>query len=61
MSFLLHKKKDAALEPERVRLELSGPVLSSALANLAKGAEELGGMERYAGRMESTGQGRESH
>ncbi|MEM7425918.1 MAG: hypothetical protein AAF441_07470 [Pseudomonadota bacterium] len=48
MNLLLHKKKDASVEPERVRLELSGPMLSSALANLAKGAEELGGVERYA-------------
>lgn len=48
MSFLLHKSKNAQLEPERVRLEISGPVLANALANLAKGAEELGGVERYA-------------
>ncbi len=48
MSILLHKRKDAPVEPERVRLELSGPALASALANVATGAEELGGIERYA-------------
>ena len=48
MSLLLHKRKDAQVEPERVRLELSGPALASALANVASGAEELGGIERYA-------------
>ena len=45
---LLHKRANAPVEPERVRLELSGPALASALANVATGAEELGGIERYA-------------
>ncbi|MEM8686331.1 MAG: hypothetical protein AAGF81_03315 [Pseudomonadota bacterium] len=48
MSLLLHKRQNEPVEPERVRLELSGPALSSALANVATGAEELGGIERYA-------------
>ncbi len=48
MSLLLHKRQNEPVEPERVQLELSGPALASALANLATGAEELGGIERYA-------------
>ena len=48
MSLLLHKRQNEPVEPERVRLELSGPALASALANVATGAEELGGIERYA-------------
>ncbi|MEM1198209.1 MAG: hypothetical protein AAGI06_02765 [Pseudomonadota bacterium] len=48
MSLLLHKRQNEPVEPERVQLELSGPALASALANVATGAEELGGIERYA-------------
>ncbi len=48
MSLLLHKRRNEPVEPERVQLELSGPALASALANVATGAEELGGIERYA-------------
>lgn len=40
-------RRGATPEPESVRLELSGPRLSSSLAKLAAGCEAHGGIERY--------------
>ena len=48
MVSLLKRTASASVAPEPVRLELSGPVLSEALKSLLAGAEEHGGIERYA-------------
>ena len=45
---LLRRMPDNSAAPERVQLELSGPVLSQALQALIAGSEEHGGIERYA-------------
>ena len=45
---LLRKMPDNSAAPERVQLELSGPVLSQALQALIAGSEEHGGVEKYA-------------
>ncbi len=47
MATLLQKLSGKAATPERVRLELSGPVLTHAFQVLIKGCEPLGGVERY--------------
>ena len=52
MSLLLHKSRQSPIEPERVRLELSGPILARALSNVVAGCDELGGIERYAAALE---------
>ncbi len=52
MSLLLHKSRKRPIEPERVRLELSGPILKRALSNAVAGCDELGGIERYAAALE---------
>ncbi len=48
MAFFVSKSSDTPLEPEGVQLELSGSLLSQALANLVSGCETLGGIERFA-------------
>ena len=48
MANLLYMTPQSAPEPERVRLDLSGPILAQALASLVSGCEALGGVEHYA-------------
>ncbi len=48
MAMLVHKTRQSTVEPERVQLHLSGPILAQALSNVVAGCEELGGVERYA-------------
>ena len=48
MASLLQRLSDTASVPERVRLELSGPMLKQALQGLVSGSEQHGGIERYA-------------
>ncbi|NNE24566.1 MAG: hypothetical protein HKN11_18350 [Rhizobiales bacterium] len=48
MASLLQRLSGDKDVPERVRLDLSGPVLTQALQKLVAGSEALGGVERYA-------------
>lgn len=48
MATLLQRLTGDKDVPERVRLDLSGPVLTQALQKLVAGSEALGGVERYA-------------
>lgn len=48
MNTLLNRLSRDNDVPERVRLELSGPLLNQTLRGLVAGSEALGGVERYA-------------
>ena len=48
MATLLQRLSGDKDVPERVRLELSGPVLAQSLQALVAGSEALGGIERYS-------------
>ena len=48
MATLLRRFSSRDDVPERVQLEISGPVLNQALQTLISGSEALGGVERYA-------------
>lgn len=48
MNTLLNRLTGGVDVPERVQLELSGPLLTQALRGLVTGSEALGGVERYA-------------
>jgi hypothetical protein len=43
----LKSDRGASPQPERPHLDLSGPLLAEAFESVARGSEELGGIERY--------------